>query len=158
MKKLVLIQILISFSSCFLLSFAGAQSRPAEPLWLDETRRSDCISSGSIRDYQVLDDANLVVTAGAKRRYHVQLYGRAAGLRGSWQIGFKSSTGSICGGFDELIVDDGMNSRGYRIKSVREVSPEEYENLLVRFGKKEPDVKQAPAPEEIEGAEVEELD
>ena len=158
MKKLVLIQIAIAFSSCTLLDFAGAQSRPAEPLWLDETGRSDCISSGSIRDYQVLDDANLIVTAGAKRRYHVQLHRRAPGLQGSWQIGFKSTTGLICGGFDELIVDDGMGPRGHRISSIRKVSPEEYENLLVRFGKKEPAIKQAPAPKEIEGAEVEELD
>ena len=114
--------------------------------------------SGSIRDYRVLDDANLVVTAGAKRRYHLMLSRRAIGLQGSWQIGFKSSTGSICGGFDELIVDDGMNPQSYRIRTIREVSPEEFDNLLVRFGKKEPDFDQPPVSRDVDGAEVEELD
>lgn len=158
MKKPVSKQIVIVISSCILLGCAGVQSRPAEPLWLDGSGRSDCILSGSIRDYRVLDDANLIVTAGAKRRYHVMLSGRATGLRGSWQVGFKSNTGSICGGFDELIVDDGMSPQAYRISSIREVSPEQYEELLVRFGEREPDIKQAPASQEIEGAEVEELD
>ena len=106
----------------------------------------------------MLDDANLIVTAGAKRRYYVMLSRRAPGLRGSWQIGFKTTTGSVCGGFDELIVDDGMSPRAYRISAIREVSPEEYEEILVRFGKMGPDVRQAPASKEIEGAEVEELD
>ena len=158
MKNIYLSQLVVLFFSCLLSACAGAQSRPAEPLWLDGGGRSDCISSGSIRDYRVLDDANLIVTAGAKRRYHVMLSRNATGLRGSWQIGFKSTTGSICGGFDELIVDDGMSPRSYRISSIREVSPEEYEEILVRLGKMEPDIRQAPASKEIEGAEVEELD
>ena len=158
MKIILLNSLLILVFSCILAGCAGAQSRPAEPLWLDGGGRSDCISSGSIRDYRVLDDANLIVTAGAKRRYHVMLSRRATGLRGSWQIGFKSTTGSICGGFDELIVDDGMSPRSYRISSIREVSPEEYEQILVRFEKREPDFRQTPASKEIEGAEVEELD
>ena len=158
MNNIYLKQIVIILFSCFLSGCASAQSRPAEPRRLDGSGRSDCISSGSSRDYRVLDDANLIVTAGAKRRYYVMLSRRAPGLRGSWQIGFKSATGSVCGGFDELIVDDGMSPRAYRISAIREVSPEEYEEILVRFGKMEPDFRQAPASKEIEGAEVEELD
>ena len=158
MVKILIKQLLIVYFSCFLVACAAAQTRPAEPLWLDGNSRSDCILSGSIRDYRVLDDANLVVTAGAKRRYHLTLSRRAIGLQGSWQIGFKSSTGSICGGFDELIVDDGMSPQSYRISTVREVSPEEFDNLLVRFGKKEPDFDQPPASRDVDGAEVEELD
>lgn len=158
MNNIYLKQLLIFFFSCSISGCAHAQSRPAEPLWLEGTSRSDCISSGSIRDYRVLDDANLIVTASAKRRYLVMLSRRAPGLQGSWQVGFKSTTGSVCGGFDELIVDDGMSPRAYRISAIREVSPEEYEEILVRFGKMGPDVRQAPASREVEGAEVEELD
>ena len=158
MIKILIKQLLVVLSSSFLLACAGAQTRPAEPLWLDGNSRSDCILSGSIRDYRVLDDANLIVTAGAKRRYHLMLSRRAIGLQGSWQVGFKSTTGSICGGFDELVVDDGMSPQSYRISSVREVSPEEFDSLLVRFGKKEPDFNQPPASRDIDGAEVEELD
>jgi hypothetical protein len=57
-----------------------------------------------------------------------------------------------------LIVDDGMGVEKIRIRSVRQLTPEEYDDLLVRFGKKEPDVEQTPEPVPIEGAEVEELD
>jgi len=36
--------------------------------------------------------------------------------------------------------------------------PEEGQTLLIRFGKKEPEIKQTPAPQEVKGAAVEELD
>ena len=149
--------ITVIFSSV-LLSCAGTDETADPGVSAAETGRADCILSGSIRDYRVLDDANLVVTAGAKRRYHVTLARRAIGLRSSSQIGFKSSTGSICAGFGELIVDDVMGLDRYRIQSIRQLTPEEYERLLVRFGEKEPEIEQTPAPEDIEGAEVEELD
>jgi hypothetical protein len=50
----------------------------------------------------------------------------------------------------------GLESIG--IQSLRQLSTEEHEDLLIRFGKKEPEIKQAPAPREVDGAEVEELD
>ena len=120
--------------------------------------RSDCISTTTIRDYRVLDDANLVVTAQANQKYHVVLSRRALGLRSSWKIGFRSTTGRICGSFDDIIVDDGFGPERIRIAAIRQLTPEEYEELLVRFGKKQPAIEQAPAPSEVEGAEVEELD
>jgi len=55
-------------------------------------------------------------------------------------------------------VDDGVGAEAINIRSVRQLTPEEYDDLLVRFGKKEPDVNQTTAPEPVEGAEVEELD
>ena len=45
-----------------------------------------------------------------------------------------------------------------RVRSVRELTPEEHEDLLVRFGKKKPEVPQTLEPAEVSGAEVEELD
>jgi hypothetical protein len=120
--------------------------------------RSDCISTRTIRDYRVLDDANLVVTAQANQKYHVVLSRRAVGLRSSWKIGFRSTTGRICGSFDDILVDDGFGPERIRIAAIRQLTPEEYEELLVRFGKKEPTTEQAPATRDIESAEVEELD
>jgi hypothetical protein len=38
------------------------------------------------------------------------------------------------------------------------LTPEDEEDLLIRFGKKEPEIEQPRQPEEVEGAEVEELD
>jgi hypothetical protein len=120
--------------------------------------RSDCISTTTIRDYRVLDDANLVVTAQANQKYHVVLSRRAVGLRSSWKIGFRSTTGRICGSFDEILVDDGFGPERIRIAAIRQLTPEEYEQLMVRFGKKAPTIEQAPATRDIESAEVEELD
>jgi hypothetical protein len=99
-----------------------------------------------------------VVTAQANRKYHVVLSRRAVGLRSSWKIGFRSTTGRICGSFDDILVDDGFGPERIRIAAIRQLTPEEYEELLVRFGKKEPTTEQAPATRDIESAEVEELD
>jgi hypothetical protein len=149
--------VIVFFSS----ALAACASSP-EPSLGDEPEavaaRSDCISTRTIRDYRVLDDANLVVTAQANRRYHVSLSRRALGLRSSWKIGFRSASGRVCGGFDDIIVDDGFGPERIRIASITQLTPEDYEALLVRFGKKEPAIEPAPATEEVESAEVEELD
>ena len=106
----------------------------------------------------MLDDANLVVTGNGNRKYHVWLSRRAVGLQTSWKIGFRSTSGRICGGFDDILVDDGFGPERIRIAGIRQLTPEDYNELLVRFGKIEPTVEPAPAPESVEGAEVEELD
>jgi len=150
--------ILIVCFSCFLSSCATTNEDAVAPEDGWETRGGDCISQMSIRDYQVLDESNLIVTGSARRKYHVVLSRRAFGLRSTWRIAFQSTTGQVCSAFSDLIVDDGMGTEKIRIRSVRQLTPEEYHDLLVRFGKKEPDVKQTPEPVPIEGAEVEELD
>jgi hypothetical protein len=111
-----------------------------------------------VRDYSVLDDTNLVVTGSVSRKYHVTLYRSAFDLRSTWRIGFRSPTGQICPGFSDLIVADGMRTERIKIRSIRELTSEEYEELLVQFGKKQPEQTQASEPEDVEGAEVEELD
>lgn len=75
---------------------------------------SDCISWGTIRDYQVLDDSKLIVTASGDRKFHVTLSRRATGLRSLWSIGFRSMTGPICASFGEMIVDDGTGLKKNR--------------------------------------------
>jgi hypothetical protein len=54
--------------------------------------------------------------------------------------------------------DDNFDGGSIRIASIRELGPEEHELLLIQYGKKEPEIKQAPVPREVKGAEVEELD
>jgi hypothetical protein len=51
-----------------------------------------------------------------------------------------------------------FDGESIRVASIRELSPEEEEDLLIRYGKKEPEFEQTPAPREVTGAEVEELD
>ena len=148
---------IIGISSVF-LACAGS-SEPSEERDPEVvSARSDCISTRTIRDYRVLDEANLVVTANASRKYHISLSRRAVGLRASWKIGFRSTGGRVCAGFDDIIVDDGFGPERIRITGIRELTPEQYDELLVAFGKKEPAIKPAPATTPVESAEVEELD
>jgi len=159
MIKHLLKQYLLIVTSCSLVACA-APGEPTEAApYEGESRGRDCISQSTIRDYQVLDESNLIVTASVKRKYHLELSRRAFGLRSTWQIGFRSPVNRICTGSGELVVDDGFGrTDSIHIRSVRELGPDELDELLIRFGKKEPDFEQAPATEEVSGAEVEELD
>jgi len=122
--------------------------------------REDCIHQPSIRGYNVLDEQNLIVDAAGRRKYHVVLRRRAHGLRNTWGIAFDAQTSRVCSGFGEVIYksDFGNMKETVRISEIRLLTPEDEETLLIRFGKKEPEIKQTPAPQEVQGAEVEELD
>ena len=158
MSNYLLKQVITVVFLSTLIGCAGAGEPVDSAAAETESRGRDCISQSSIRDYQVLDESNLIVTAAVKRKYHVILRRRAYGLRSSWQVAFRSPTGRICPGSGEIIFDDGIGTERNQIRSIRELTPDDLDELLIRFGKKEPDFKQAPATEEIEGAEVEELD
>lgn len=126
-------------------------------------RGSDCIWQGSIRDYRVLDNSNMIVRAGGSQRYHVMLVRPVFGLRSAHQIAFQSRTGRVCEGFSDLVISDGFDSsvgdaERIRIHAIQQLTPEQEEELLVRFGIKEPAVQKPREPEKVEGAEVEELD
>jgi len=150
--------IFIVLSLSVLFACAGQKTDPDAPLAGSEPRSSDCISKSSIRDYKILDDENLIISEGASRRYHMVLSRKAFGLRASRGIGFLSATSQVCAGFDSLIVDDTFRAEAFRIKSIRRLTPEQEEDLLVRFGLREPEFEQPRQPQEVEGAEVEELD
>lgn len=158
MNKYLLKPLVILFFSSTILGCATSSTAPEELANEPTPRGNDCISQGSIRDYEVLDDGNLIVTGGVKRKYHVALMRRAFGLRSSWRIGFQTRSAQVCPGFSDLVFDDGTGLQSIQVSSIRALTPEEYDDLLVRFGKKQPEVKQAPAPEKVEGAEVEALD
>jgi len=158
MMKTMLKQSFIVLTSCVLVACAGTTEQSAEATYEGRSTHRDCISQSSIRDYQVLDDSNLIVTGAGRRKYHVRLSRRAFGLRSTWTIGFSSSTGLICGNTGELVFRDGFSTETIRVASVRKVGPEEVDELLIRFGLIEPEIEQAPATEEVDGAEVEELD
>ncbi len=120
--------------------------------------RSDCILRSSVRGYSVLDESNLIVDSSGRRKYHVTLRRRAYGLSSSWGIRFDSATGRICAGFSEVIFDGHFDNESIRIRSIRELSPEDHEDLLILYGKKTAEIEQVPARQEVKGATVEELD
>ena len=145
-------------SSCCLIACASTEQGAAEEAKVADSTGSDCISNSTIRNYTILDNANLIVAQGASRKYHVELRRPAHGLRASRAIGFQSQSGLICGRFSEILIDDGFNTEEIRISSIRRLTPESEEDLLIRFGKIEPEIEQTRQPEKVEGAEVEELD
>jgi hypothetical protein len=149
------IVILLTLSS--LVSCAGSEERAESTASDGGTWGSDCIHRPSIRGYRVLDEANLIVDAGS-RSYHVELQRRAFGLGSAWGIQFDSPTNRICPGFSEVVFEGHLSDESVRISSIWELTPEDEEALLIRFGKKEPEIKQTPAPQEVPGADVEELD
>jgi len=150
----ILKQILIVLSLSTLVACAGTRSGEERT----DSLRSDCIYQPSIRGYSVLDESNLIVSASGRRQYHVALQSRAFGLRSNWAIGFKSPTGRICSGFSEVVFDGHFDGESIRIASIREISAEEEEDLLIRYGRKKPEYEQTPEPQDVKGADVEELD
>ena len=108
-----------------------------------------------------MDEQNLLVDATGRRTYHVVLVRRAFGLRNSMGIAFRSPSSRICDSFSEIMFHENPFDEyveTIRIRSIRLLTPEEEEDLLIQFGKKEPEIEQTPAPADVKGAEVEELD
>jgi len=153
-KKGILKQLIIATILSITLGCASPETSPGDP----DARRLDCIYQPSIRGYTVLDESNLIVSTSGRRQYHVALQRRAFGLRSSWAIGFKSPTGRICAAFSEVVFDGHLDGDRIRIASIREIDDEQEEELLIRFGRKKPEIEHTPAPQDIEGAGVEELD
>ena len=120
--------------------------------------RTDCIMRSSIRGYTVLDESNLIIEASGRSNYHVGLRRPARGIKSTWAIAFDSPSSRVCAGFSEVIFQDHMDDESITIASIRKLSPEEREGLLIHYGKKKPEIEQTPAPQEVKGAEVEELD
>ena len=151
-------QILIVITSSALVACAGSGEVSEGSGSESSERGSDCIFRSSIRGYNVLDESNLIIEGSGRRKYHMTLRQRAFGLKSSWGIDFDSPTSRVCAGFSEIIFEGQFDGESIRIASIRELSPEEHESLLIRFGKKEPEIEQTPVPKEVKGAEVEELD
>jgi len=135
-----------------------AQDGAFDPEFDLDYRGSDCISIRTIRDYTALDDTNLLIWTSPKRPYFVRLFSPTWGLRSSFQIGTMSRDDRLCPYGGDALVFDSAGRDSSRIASIRRISEDEADWLLVRFGKKDPAEEQAPAPKPVEGAEVEELD
>ena len=152
-------QILTIVISCGLVACAGHNEAPDDRQPRASSGRTDCIFRSSIRGYSVLDESNLIIDGSGRRKYHLALRRRAHGLRSSWGITFDSPTSRICAGFSEVVFKGHMDgAESIRIASIRELSPEDHEDLLIQFGKKKPEIEQTPVPRDVQGAEVEELD
>lgn len=139
--------------------FAGCASTPGEPTAASEDidyRGSDCILIPTIRDYRTLDDRNLLIYGPANRAYFVTLFRPSFELRSSFQMGFSSRDDQLCPYGGDGIVVGGLNPEEVGVQSISRVDEEQVEQLLVRYGKKEPSGQPTPEPGNVKGAEVEE--
>ena len=152
MKQLLIIIFLVFTSACA----SSGDERQAAREGIG-SRGSDCILIRTIRDYTLLDDRNLLIYGPAKRAYYVTLVRPAYELRSSIRIGFSSRDDNLCPYGGDGIVVGTFNPETVSIRAISRVTEEEAEQLLVRYGRKEPSEQQAPASEEVKGAEVEEL-
>ena len=66
-------QIFIVCIASILLACASPEKEPSSADFEPSTRTSDCILEGTIRDYRVLDESNLVVTASGRLNDHIEL-------------------------------------------------------------------------------------
>jgi len=156
-EKRALKQLVMAYIACVLLS-SCASTEEGEELGNDiDYRGSDCISIRTIRDYQPLDNRNLLVKAGGKRTYFVTLAISSFEMRSSFRLGVDSRDSWLCPYGGDRIVFGGSSEMGISIRSISRVTAEQEEELLIRYGKIEPPELQEPAPPEVKGADVEEL-
>jgi hypothetical protein len=151
------LQNFILFFSCGLAACAGSGQAETGSRADAEYRGSDCILIATIRDYTPLDDRNLLIWGPAKRAYYVTLLQPAFELRSSFRMGFSSRDDQLCPYGGDGIVVGSLSRDTVAIRAISRVSEEQADQLLIRYGRKEPAEQQAPAPEDVKGAEVEEL-
>jgi hypothetical protein len=157
MRKYLIKQIFTVFISCALLSISVA-AEEADKLPEDlDLNGSDCIWIRTIRDYTPLSRDSLLIHASAKRSYFVRLLAPNFGLKSSFQLGTRSRDDRLCPYGGDSIIFDRFSGGEARIHSISRVTPEQVEQLMIRYGKKDPGDIQDPAPPEVKGAEVEEL-
>ena len=108
MDKVIIKSIVIAVYSSILLACASSNETIETLTAEGGTRGQECISHATIRDYQVLDNQNLIVTANVSDKYHIVLRRKAYGLRSTDDIGFKSPTDRMCGNTGEIVYSDGL--------------------------------------------------
>ena len=146
----------ILFLSYILASCATAERESRTPRDLTETG-SDCISIRTIRDYTPLDRSRLLIEGGGKRLYYVTLVVSSFQLRSSHQIGVDSRDAWLCPYGGDRLVFSTFGDASASIRGITRITPDQAEELLYRYGKKERPELQNPIPPKLDGAEVEEL-
>ena len=155
--KNLLLQILIAFISCSLVTTVHADNDESEPEKDLNLNGSDCIWIRSIRDYTPLDDRTLLIWGGAKQPYFVRLSSPAWDMDHGMGLMFHSRDDNLCPYGGDGLIFSRMEQRPATIRSITRVTKEQAEDILVRYGKRDAAEPQTPAPKEVEGAEVEEL-
>jgi len=121
-------------------------------------RGNDCILIRTVRDYTPLDSQHLLIRGPGRRTYFVTLFRPTVEMRGSMGLGFDSRDDQLCPYGGDAIVFGGIADERIPVQSISRVTAEQEEQLLIRYGLKEPAEAETPAePVEVKPARVEEL-
>lgn len=105
---------------------------------------NDCIFARSISDWRPLDRRNLIVFAGRRNPYHVQLSRQSMRLSFQQQLGFYDRDGRICPFGGDAVVIDGAIPERITISSIRRLSGEQLTEVYMQFGIERPEIITAP--------------
>ncbi len=150
-------QRVIVISLCYLLSSCATTERESSTGNDLDFRGSDCISIRTVRDYTPLDRSTLLMEGSGNQKYLVTLFSPSMDLRSSFRLGFASRDDWLCPYGGDRLVIDGLVDEDIMIRGISRITPEQEEDLLIRYGKKKPTEQPDQAPPELKGAEVEEL-
>ena len=107
---------------------------------------NDCFFARSVTDWRPLDNRNLIVFAGARRAYHVQLSMLSMSLRYQDQIAFTDRDGRICPyGGDSIVVNGALRDR-ISIASIRRLTESQLTDLYRAYGISVPEIIESPEP------------
>jgi len=148
--------VILLFLTIMLSSCAAGNPVRRESVDMD-FNGTDCISIRTIRDYTALDNRTLLIEGPGKQNYYVRLVMPSFGIRSSFQLGVKSRDDYLCPYGGDQIVFGGLDHERVSVRSITRLNAEQLKDLLIRYGKIEPEEQPDPGPVELDGAEIEEL-
>jgi hypothetical protein len=135
----------------------SGQERPSRPsVKPGEFGAADCFTARLVRDFDALDDRNLIVFGpGKSDAYHVQVSPPSPDLRFTDVLAFESrGAARICGhAGDDLLVADAGHRERLSVIGVWRLDERALQGLRARFGASRP--APTPAPQPGEGAQIE---
>ncbi len=156
--KVVCLSIVILIISSITISSSIAESDDSEAEIDVDFNGSDCIWIRSIRDYTPLDDRTLLIWSGVSRPYFVRLHTATHDMRSGIAMKLVSRDDRLCPYGGDGLIFGSYETFPATVRSISRITKDQAEDMMVRYGKKESGEPQTPAPREVEGAEVEELD
>ena len=151
------LHIIMTFTLPFTGGCATAENQQSEDESDLDYNGSDCISVRSIRDYKPLDDRTLLIYSGS-RPYFVRLSSSSREMRSTSRMQVDSRDDRLCPYGGDGLIFGSFDPYPIRVRSISRITKEQENQLLVRYGKDKSGEPQAPTPQDVEGAEVEELD